>query len=74
MSDERLTETQIRFQCELEGTPMPDECIRQLAEARACRLHDIDGETKIIINLEGVEILKRYAAKQNVRKPGQARQ
>ncbi len=65
--NERLTETQIRFQCAVEGTRIPDECIRKLAEARACRLHDIDGETKMIINQVGVEILKRYAAERNIR-------
>lgn len=51
---------------------MPDECIRQLAEARACRLHEIDGKTVMIINVEGVEILMRYAAKRKGQNGGEA--
>lgn len=61
MNDDCLTEVQIRFQCEVEGTPMPDEVVKQLAEARACRLHEVNGRTTMIVNVEGVEILKRYA-------------
>lgn len=58
---EPMTESQIRFQNELEGGSMPDELIRELAAARACALTEIDGKTTMIVNRDGLEIIMRYA-------------
>ena len=62
MTDEPLTEVQIRFQCEIENSPMPDDCIRELAAARACRLFEVDGKSTMAINRAGLEIVMKYAA------------
>jgi len=60
-----MTETQIRFQNELEsGEKMPDELIRKLATARACALIEIDGKTTMIVNRDGLELIMRYAPDQ----------
>jgi hypothetical protein len=56
-----LTELQIRFQLELEGRSLPDECIRELAEDGACRRFEVEGKTQMIVNREGLEILMRYS-------------
>ena len=61
---EPMTESQIRFQNELEGGSMPDELIRELATARACALIDIDGKTTMIVNRDGLELIMRYAPDQ----------
>lgn len=58
---EPMTESQIRFQNELEGGSMSDALIRELATARACALIDIDGKTTMIVNRDGLEIMLRYA-------------
>lgn len=60
--DRPMTEQQIRFQMELEGSQLPDDCIRQLAEAEACRLFDIEGKTQMIVSRQGLEILMRYSS------------
>jgi|GEM_PF-5962261 len=44
---------------ELEGRSLPDDCIRQLADAEACRLHEVEGKTLMIVNREGLEVLVR---------------
>ena len=59
----QMTAVKIRFQLELEGGFMPDNCIRELAEAKACQLAEVDGETTLIINRQGLEIVKRYSSK-----------
>ena len=58
-----MSAVQIRFHLELEGGFMPDNCIRELAEAKACQLAEVDGETTLIINRQGLEIMKRYSSK-----------
>lgn len=58
---EPMTESQIRFQNELEGGSMPDELIRVLAKARACAMMDIDGKPTMIVNRDGLELIMRYA-------------
>ena len=59
--DRPMTEQQIRFQLELEGSQLPDDCIRQLADAEACLLHEVEGKTQMIVSRQGLEILLRYS-------------
>jgi hypothetical protein len=57
-----MTEQQIRFRLELEKWSPPDKCVSDLTEAEVCRLYE--GEPRMIIDREGLEILMRFAPNQ----------